>query len=113
MNGIEASARPAASSATQVDARLQRVCREMEAVFLRQLFQVMRESTQESGLMEESSGQDTFTALLDDQVASEAAQRMERGLGDALYRQISRRMALLESPASAEGKTQGHEHTTD
>lgn len=104
---------PSGDATTGVDGRLRRACHEMEAVFLRQLFEVMRESEGESGLLEESSAQDSFTALLDDHLAGEAAQKMNRGLGEALYRQISRRLASIEAPAHAGGETKIHERTTD
>jgi Rod binding domain-containing protein len=103
MSGVGSAAAPSPSPGVNADARLRRVCHELEAVFLRQLFQVMRESTEESGLMGSTSGQDTFTALFDDQLAGEAAQKMDRGLGEALYRQISNRMAFMDPQTPGEG----------
>lgn len=104
MSGVGSATSLSPSPSVNTDARLRRVCHELEAVFLRQLFQVMRESTEESGLMGSTSGQDTFTALFDDQLAGEAAQKMNRGLGETLYRQISNRMASMSPESTGEGK---------
>jgi Rod binding domain-containing protein len=71
-------------------------CHEMEGVFLRQLFQAMRDTVPQTDLFGNSPGQDTFTQLLDDRLAADAAQKMHRGLGEALYRQLSRRLNLEE-----------------
>jgi flagellar protein FlgJ len=74
-------------------AEVRRLSHELEAVFLNQLFQAMRESVPKSGLIEKSSGTEMFESLLDQRLASEAAQRMDHGLGEQLYRQLSRRLA--------------------
>jgi len=72
-------------------------CHELEGSFLRQLFQAMRETVPETDLFGDSPGKDTFTQLLDDRLAADAAQKMNRGLGEALYKQLSRRMNLEDS----------------
>jgi len=76
--------------------QLQRMSRALEGVFLAQLFQALRATVPESGLGT-AAGQDLFTAMLDERLAELAAQRMRGGVGDALYRQLSRR---LEPPAT-------------
>jgi flagellar protein FlgJ len=72
--------------------QLRRLSQELEGLFIRQLFRAMRGSLPEGGLLERSSGEELFTSLMDDQLASLAAQKMERGLGEALYRQLVRRV---------------------
>jgi flagellar protein FlgJ len=101
---MSAPIRPGAPLASATPARapraeLRRLSREMEAVFLQQLFRAMRESVPEGGLIERSAGEDAFTAMLDERLASEAAARSTRGLGEALYRQLARRLG----PDAAEG----------
>jgi len=78
-------------------AQLKRLADEMESVFLNQLFQAMRQSVPDGGLGESSPGEEMFTAMLDEQLAKEAAFNWDRGLGEQLYRQLSRR--LVEQPA--------------
>ena len=62
------------------------------SVFLNQLFQAMRASVPAGGIGEPSPGEKMFTAMLDEQLAKEAAFNWERGLGEQIYRQLSRRM---------------------
>lgn len=72
--------------------RLRQATHDFEALFLAQLFREMRASVP-SGLAEDPGGaQEMFTAMLDDAVAVEAARRSTRGLGEALYRQLSARL---------------------
>ena len=72
---------------------LRRISHELEGLFIRQLIQAMRATIPEGGLGEQSAGQEVFTSLLDEQLASLAAQRMQKGIGEALYRQLSQRLA--------------------
>ena len=73
-------------------AQLRKVAHQLEAVFLNQLFQAMRASVPQSGLGGENSGGELFTSLLDEKLAGIASERMHRGVGEALYRELSRRL---------------------
>jgi Rod binding domain-containing protein len=75
---------------------LRRLAHELEGVFMSQLFQAMRASVPESGLVESAPGKELFTSLMDERLAGEAAQRMRNGLGEALYRQLCRRLPPTE-----------------
>jgi len=91
--GAAAGQSPRPHDPAQMDrAHLRRMCHELEGVFLMQLFQAMRQSVPERGIYELSYGEELFTSLLDEGLASEAARRMNRGIGEALYRQLSRRL---------------------
>ncbi len=90
VSGVNASALTAAP--TNNDAKLRRLADELESVFLNQLFQAMRQSVPDGGLGEASPGEEMFTAMLDEQLAKEAAFKWEGGLGEDLYRQLSRRL---------------------
>ncbi len=84
---------PSAAGATPVSdarVRLRRLAHEMEGVFLDQLFKAMRASVPRGGLLDPSPGEEVFTSLMDERLASEAANRMQRGMGEALYRQLAR-----------------------
>ncbi len=97
LSGIGAGGRPAApaETASPLHNKLRRACQEMEAAFLRQLLETMRESVpKEDGLFGQSEGEEIFTQMLDDKLASEAAERMTRGLGEALYRQLAPRLDM-------------------
>lgn len=72
--------------------KLRRLSKEFEGLFLKQMFDAMRSSVPKSDLIESSLAEETFTSMLDEHLANEAASRSRGGLGDALYRQLSRRM---------------------
>jgi flagellar protein FlgJ len=99
--GSPGDARPlAAATPRDQRAELRRLAHEMEGLFLSQLFRAMRESVPaEDGDVGSEYGKEVFTAMMDDRLASQAAQKMQRGIGEALYRQLSRRLCGAgESP---------------
>jgi flagellar protein FlgJ len=79
---------------------LRRISRELEGVFLRQLLQAMRATIPEGGFCESSTGREVFNSLLDEQLASLAAQRMQKGIGEALYRQLCRSLTASSDRAT-------------
>lgn len=80
-------------------AELRRAAHELEAVFLAQLFRAMRATVPSPGDGDAERATEMFTSMLDDRLAGLAAERMQRGMGEALYRQLSRRLvAGKESP---------------
>jgi flagellar protein FlgJ len=92
MNGIAPT--HAATGPAADDARLRRAARQLEGVFVEQLFKAMRETVPtENGILSGGAGEEIFTSLLDQHVAGEAASQWERGLGDALYRQLRKSTA--------------------
>lgn len=101
-------AMPVAGAAAQTrgaaeDARLRRACAELEGVFLNELMKLMRESVPEGGVVSGGAAEEIFASLLDQHVAVRAAERMERGLGAALYRSF-RPDAGVPPPASGAGE---------
>lgn len=75
------------------DAKLQQAALQMEGVFVQQLYKAMRESVpQEEGIVSGGVGEEMFTALMDQHLAAETPEHWERGLADALYRQLSRHL---------------------
>ncbi|HYC33284.1 MAG TPA: rod-binding protein [Gemmatimonadales bacterium] len=85
--GSRGRARPDLEAARS---RLRQAAHQLEGVFMAQLFQAMRATVPDSG--DAGGGQAMFTSMLDDELAARAADRMHRGLGEALYRQLSRRL---------------------
>jgi peptidoglycan hydrolase FlgJ len=83
---------PKAPEALTADqAKLRKAAHQLEGVFLSHLFQAMRETVPQSGT-DASMGQEMFTSILDDEFASRAADQLQRGLGEALYHQLSRHL---------------------
>lgn len=96
--GLTAAPRPDAH------AQLRRMAHQLEGVFLNQLFQAMRASVPKDDSDEATPGKELFTSMLDERLASLAAERMKGGLGEALYRQMARRLPPEETPPTPEIK---------
>jgi flagellar protein FlgJ len=67
------------------EARLRAATDALEGTFYQELFKAMRESVPESGLLDGGSGEDAFTAMLDQHLADVQASQSEGGIGQALY----------------------------
>lgn len=83
--------RPLGTPASESRQELRRLAHQLESVFLNQLFQAMRASVprDEGGA---SAGGEMFQAMLDQRVAEVATERMHSPLGEALVRQLARRL---------------------
>jgi Rod binding domain-containing protein len=81
---------PAAKLASD-QAKLRKASHQLEGIFLGQLFQAMRQTVPQAD-GETSEAQQMFTSMLDDQLAAKAADQLQRGLGEAIYRQLSRQL---------------------
>jgi flagellar protein FlgJ len=73
-------------------ARLRQASHDLEGVFLNQLFQAMRATVPHEGIVAQSGGEDLFDSMLDQRLSELSAARSTRGLGEALYRQLSRHL---------------------
>ncbi len=96
------AAPPGAAAPRDPRAELRRASQQLEGVFLAQLFRAMRESVPQGGFVDAGEGERMFQSLLDDRVANLAAEHSVRGLGDAIYRQLSRRLQNPESTPKLE-----------
>jgi flagellar protein FlgJ len=97
MSAVRGPAELAATPRPDARAQLRRMAHELEGVFLNQLFQAMRASVPRNGNVEAAPGRELFTSLLDERLASQAAERMQGGIGEALYRQMARRLPPEET----------------
>ena len=82
-----AAAQRAADRATE-HARLRRAAKDLEGVFVEQLFKAMRETVPEGGMVGGGNGEEMFTTLLDQRLSALTPERWEGGLGSAVYRQL-------------------------
>jgi Rod binding domain-containing protein len=73
-------------------AKVRQLAHALEGVFLNQLFQAMRKSVPQDGVLEPAPGQEMFTQIFDERIADEASRHTTRGLGEALYRQLAARL---------------------
>jgi Rod binding domain-containing protein len=98
VSGITGTTAAGAAAPGGERAQLRRLAYELESVFLNQLFQAMRAAVPAGGFIESSPGQEMFTAMLDEQLAREAAQRLDSKLSNILYRQLSRHLIDSADP---------------
>ncbi len=102
MSAVSGPAGMTAAPRPDPHAQLRRMAHELEGLFLNQLFKAMRASVPQDGLIESGPGQELFTSMLDERLAGEAAERMKSGMGEALYRQMARRLPPEETPPTPE-----------
>ena len=101
-------ATPPTDSARSDEQRLRAVAKQLEGVFVQQLFKAMRETVPQDGLANGGAGEEIFTGLMDEKMAAHVPEQWDRGIGESLYRQL--RAALPAhanpgvAPATAEAK---------
>ena len=66
--------------------RLAKSARDLEGVFVQQLYKAMRETVPEGGLGSGGAGEETFTSLLDQHIAEQTPGRWKHGLAGAIER---------------------------
>lgn len=69
--------------------KLYESCQELESVFLSKVFESMRNTIPEGGLLEKSFAAETFESMLYDEYAKQSSKSGALGLGDLIYRQLS------------------------
>ncbi|MBV9773553.1 MAG: rod-binding protein [Gemmatimonadetes bacterium] len=77
--------------------RLRAVSRQMEGVFVQQLYKAMRDTVPEGGFASGGQGEEMFTGLLDQHLSDATAASSSRGPGEALFRQMSAALRAKEA----------------
>jgi peptidoglycan hydrolase FlgJ len=76
-------------AASPQDAALRKAAKDLEGLFVQQLFKSMRDTVPtDGGITERSQGEELFTGLMDERVAADTGSRWHRGLSDAIYRAL-------------------------
>jgi peptidoglycan hydrolase FlgJ len=83
------------------EARLRDAVTQLEGVFVEQLFKAMRATVPDDGLTNGGAGEEMFTSLMDQHLASSVPERWDRGLTDALTRQLQGRLGPDAATAHA------------
>ena len=102
MSMIEGSA-PVRTNPLPEEARLRQSSRDLEGVFVEQLFKAMRETVPENSLFDGGAGEQMFTGMMDSHLAAQVPEGWNNGLGEALYRQL--RAALTGGAEAAAATT--------
>ena len=88
MSIINGSTTVGTTPALSEEARLRQASRDLEGVFVEQLFKAMRETVPENSLFGGGAGEEMFTSMMDSHLATQVPEQWESGMGEALYRQL-------------------------
>ena len=82
------------SSTPGEDPKLRKVAQQMEGVFVQELYKAMRATVpQNDGVVGGGAGEEMFTGLMDQHLATETPHAWGRGLGEAIYAHLRGRLA--------------------
>jgi murein DD-endopeptidase MepM/ murein hydrolase activator NlpD len=109
-NGIERKIQAAQNSTGEKQkAELRKVAQEFEAIFIANLLKVMRETIEESGLLEEGFGKSIYTEMFDQEISLSMARRGALGISNMLYQNLLAAEASkdlkesIQTPAEKQG----------
>ena len=68
---------------------LYKACLDFEAIFIKQMLNVMRKSVQKEGLLDGGMSEEIFEDMLYDEYAKKMAQTAQFGLAETMYLQIN------------------------
>lgn len=71
--------------------KLKKACSDLEAIFVNMMFKQMRNSVQKSGLFDGGFAEEMYEDMLFEEYADEVSKNKGTGLGDMLYRQLTRK----------------------
>ena len=84
------------------DAKLHKVSKEMEGVFVQQMYKAMRSTVPTDGVFDGGSGEEMFTGLLDERIAADTPQHWKHGLSESIFRQLRDAVRAQGSPLPPE-----------
>jgi flagellar protein FlgJ len=84
------------------DAKLKQVCKEFEGIFINMMYKQMKATVPKSDYLQSDSASELYNSMLDDQLCNVAAQR-GMGLGDMMYKQMSRQYLKNATGSQASG----------
>jgi flagellar protein FlgJ len=90
--------RAIAGSGQTPQAKLKQASHDLEGLFVNELFKAMRATVPQDGILGPPEGQDMFQGMMDEKLAATYASKSNHGIGDALYRQLSRRLTDGSQP---------------
>jgi flagellar protein FlgJ len=88
------------------NAKLRKVAQQMEGVFVQELYKAMRTTVpQNDGAMNGGAGEEMFTGLMDQHLATETPEAWGRDLGEAIYQHLRGRLAAAAAPTGGTAAT--------
>ncbi len=102
---ISASAKrvdEATAAQQEKEKQLRKACADFEAIFTYQLFQSMRHTIPDSGLLNKFPGKETYEMMMDQKVAEELSRRSHGlGLKEMLYKQLAGKVLRNEGSVNS------------
>ena len=92
---------PTTDPARSDEQRLRTVAKQLEGVFVQQLFKAMRETVPQDGFASGGAGEEIFTGLMDETMAAHVPNQWDRGIGESLYRQLRAALPPQANPGVA------------
>lgn len=93
-----ATANAADPAAAARDAKLHGVAKQLEGVFVLQMYKSMRSTVPTGGLADGGAGEELFNGLMDEHMATDTPQKWKHGLSESIYRQL-REAVNAQKPA--------------
>ena len=84
------------------DAQLKQVCKEFEGIFLNMMYKQMKATVPKSGYLESDYGTEMYNTMMDETLVETMSQK-GIGLGDYMYRQLSKQYLNTGSSETAAG----------
>lgn len=84
-----AAAASGRTGAVDRTSELYKVSLEFEAIFIKQMLNVMRQTVDKSGLIEGGMAEEIFEDMLYDEYAKKMAESRQLGIADIIYEQLS------------------------
>lgn len=84
------------------DSELKQVCKEFESIFISMLYKQMRATVPKSDYLQSDSATEIYNSMLDDQLCDAASQK-GIGLGDMMYKQMSKQYLKQEDSTETSG----------
>jgi flagellar protein FlgJ len=75
--------------AVDTSSELYKVCLDFEAIFIKQMLNVMRKTVEKEGLLDGGMSEDIFEDMLYDEYAKKMAETAQFGLAETMYIQIN------------------------
>ncbi len=75
-------------------AKVKKLAKDFESIFLEQMFKSMRASVQKSGLIDGGNAEEIYTSMLDSEYSKQMSQQGASGLADMIERQLLQTMGV-------------------
>jgi len=98
-----ASAVPTDPAMAARDKKLRNAAQQMEGQFIEQMYKSMRDTVPAGGMFDGGSGEQMFTEMMDQHVATDTPLKWQHGLSEAIFRQMRDAVHRQHVPAATAG----------